>query len=241
MNKTEKVYGRKIIRNGTRKDASLPEVKKAKVYLTALLAGAAVIGLILGILIGFLIWHQKEVTGTADPVVIEDDKVVYGTADGRVFDAEVNWIASDAPEEFVPLDVPMSDDLQEFVYDLCYAYDINWKLVIALIEQESEFEANAVSSTEDYGLMQINKSNHEWLSQTLCVTDFLDAKQNIRAGVFVLRKLFEKYDSTSKVLMAYNMGEGTAQNLWDAGITQSKYSQEVLSNMENLSERRTEE
>lgn len=240
MKTDEKVYGRKIIRNGQRKHSS-SDVDKAKVYLTALIVGAVVIGLIIGLTAGFFLWHQEEVTGTEDPVTITDDKVVYGTADGRVFDAEVNWIASDAPEEFKPLDVPMSDDLQEFVYDLCYAYDLNWKLVIALIEQESEFETNVISDTGDYGLMQINKSNHEWLSETLGVTDFLDAKQNIRAGVFVLRKLFEKYDSTSKVLMAYNMGEGTAQNLWDAGITQSKYSQEVLSKMENLCERRTEQ
>ena len=78
---------------------------------------------------------------------------------------------------------------------------------MALIQHESSFDPNVISSTNDYGYMQINAINHNWLTETIGVTDYTDPYQNIRAGVFVLRKLFERYQDTNMVLMAYNMGK----------------------------------
>ena len=225
MNRTEKVYGRKIVRDGKPQTKILP--KTAKGRFAMVLAIDLILGILIGTLAGFLIWHKTEPTGTEDPVQITDDTKTYGTADGRVFTGEVNWVGSDAPD-FSPLDVDMDEDLQEYVFNLCYCYNIDWTLVMALIEKESQYESNAVSSTDDYGLMQINKSNFEWLTDVTGVTDFLNAKDNIRCGVFVLRKLFEKYDDPCKVLMAYNMGENGAGKLWDMGIYQTEYSQDVL-------------
>ena len=66
--------------------------------------------------------------------------------------------------------------------------------------------------------MQINTVNHEWLQEKLGITDFLDPYQNTRSGIYILRTLFEKYQDTAKVLMAYNMGEDGAKKLWDKGI-----------------------
>ena len=225
MNRTEKVYGRKIVRDGKPQTKILP--KTAKGRFAMVLAIDLILGILIGTLAGFLIWHKTEPTGTEDPVQITDDTKTYGTADGRVFTSEVNWVGSDAPD-FSPLDVDMDEDLQEYVFNLCYCYNIDWTLVMALIEKESQYQSNVISKTDDYGLMQINKSNFEWLTDVTGVTDFLNAKDNIRCGVFVLRKLFEKYDDPCKVLMAYNMGENGAGKLWDMGIYQTEYSQDVL-------------
>ena len=76
--------------------------------------------------------------------------------------------------------------------------------------------------------MQINQINHQWLTDTLGVTDFTDPYQNIRAGVFVLRKLFERYQDTNMVLMAYNMGEDSATRLWEKGIYSTDYTEKIL-------------
>lgn len=225
MNRTEKVYGRKIVRDSKPQTKILP--KTAKGRFAMVLAIDLILGILIGTLAGFLIWHKTEPTGTEDPVQITDNTKTYGTADGRVFTGEVNWVGSDAPD-FSPLDVDMDEDLQEYVFNLCYCYNIDWTLVMALIEKESQYQSNVVSKTDDYGLMQINKSNFEWLTDVTGVTDFLNAKDNIRCGVFVLRKLFEKYDDPCKVLMAYNMGENGAGKLWDMGIYQTEYSQDVL-------------
>jgi hypothetical protein len=225
MNRTEKVYGRKIVRDSKPQTKILPKTVKGRFAMV--LAIDLILGILVGICVGFLIWHKTAPTGTEDPVQITDDTKTYGTADGRVFTGEVNWVGSDAPD-FSPLDVDMNEDLQEYVFNLCYCYNIDWTLVMALIEKESQYQSNVVSKTDDYGLMQINKSNFEWLTDVTGVTDFLNAKDNIRCGVFVLRKLFEKYDDPCKVLMAYNMGENGAGKLWDMGIYQTEYSQDVL-------------
>lgn len=225
MNRTEKVYGRKIVRDSKPQTKILPKTVKGRFVLV--LAIDLILGILIGTLAGFLIWHKTEPTGTEDPVQITEDTKTYGTADGRVFTGEVKWTGKNAPD-FTPMNVNMDEDLQEYVFDLCYCYNIDWTFVMAVIEHESQYEAGAISSTDDYGLMQINKANFEWLTKVTGVTDFLNAKDNIRCGVFVIRKLFEKYDDPSKVLMAYNMGEGGAGKLWNMGIYESEYSQDVL-------------
>ena len=85
-----------------------------------------------------------------------------------------------------------------------------------------------MSATNDYGLMQINEVNHQYLKEQLEIADFLNPYDNIRAGMFILRKLFEKYETPAKVLMAYNMGEGGASYLWRQGIFEINYSKSVL-------------
>lgn len=152
----------------------------------------------------------------------------FGAYDTREFTKEysINW--ETVNNDFEPLDCPMDRETQEFTYYLTEGYGIDFTLVMAIIENESYFDPEVISETEDYGLMQINKINHEWFGEHLGITDFLDAKQNIRAGVYVLRKLFEKYSDVNMVLMAYNMGEEGAKRLWNDGIYNTRYTDRVL-------------
>lgn len=152
---------------------------------------------------------------------------VYGAYDDRTFTSEVSldWGSDD---NFEPLDCKLDEETQEFTYYLCKGYDIDFTLVMAVMFAESSFRSDLVSGTNDYGLMQINKCNHQWLTETIGVTDFTDPKQNVRAGCFIIRKLFEKYQNPEMVLMAYHFGENGAKNLWNEGIYESKYSQAVL-------------
>lgn len=130
----------------------------------------------------------------------------------------------------------MLEEQQEFVYYLCSGYNLDFSLVMALIQHESSFEPNVISSTNDYGYMQINAINHDWLTETIGVTDYTDPYQNIRAGVFVLRKLFERYQDTNMVLMAYNMGENGASRLWEKGIFETDYTQSILTIQEQFND-----
>lgn len=154
--------------------------------------------------------------------------LVYGVYDDRCFTKEVflDWGAGDL--DFVRLDCKMPEEQQEFVYYLCSGYNLDFTLVMALIQHESSFDPSVISSTNDYGYMQINAVNHDWLTEILGVTNYTDPYQNIRAGVFVLRKLFERYQDVELVLMAYNMGENGAGRLWDKGVFRTDYTQEIL-------------
>ncbi len=164
------------------------------------------------------------------------ETLVYGAYDGQTFTEEIpiDWRAGDG--DFTPLDCGMPEEQQEFTYYLCTGYNIDFSLVMALIQNESSFNPETISKTNDYGYMQINRVNHLWLMETLGITDFTDPYQNIRAGVFVLRKLFERYQDTSMVLMAYNMGEDGAARLWEKGIYSTDYAEKILSDQKQFSE-----
>lgn len=162
--------------------------------------------------------------------------LVYGAYDDRCFTEEVSldWGAGDL--DFTPLECGMPEEQQEFVFYLCSGYNLDFTLVMALIQHESNFNPDTVSSTNDYGYMQINLVNHQWLTETLGVTDYLDPYQNIRAGVFILRKLFERYQDTDMVLMAYNMGEAGASRLWEKGVFSTDYTESILTIQEQFND-----
>ena len=134
--------------------------------------------------------------------------------------------------------------MQEFIFYLSEGYEIDFTFVMALIQQESSFRADAISESNDYGLMQVNEKNHTLITETLGVTDFLEPYNNVRSGMFILRKLFEKYETPEKVLMAYNLGESGAARLWENGIFEINYSKSVFQYQQKFNEeieRRKEE
>lgn len=220
----EKNYGRKIIRD---KQKVVRRRNRYARRFFLFMAGCLTAGAVIGGLVTGLVVHGSDVKHTA--ISEKEAEVIYGSdADVRPAAKEDAFYWKRNDEKFVPLNVDMDEDTQKFVYALSSAYHIDWTLPMAVIGAESEFKADTVSSTNDYGLMQINKSNHSWLTADLGVTDFLDAKQNIRSGLYILHGLYEKYgNDTNKVLIAYNMGEGNAEELFSGGVKSTPYSQKV--------------
>lgn len=209
-------------------------IKKASIgrrIVISWLIVAAVFSLI-GLGIGVLI--PKSGAADIEPEETSPNVLIYGAPDGKIYEGGFPE-SYELENDFVfttEIPVTFGEDLQEFTYYLSAAYDIDYTLVLAIISKESSFMPDGISSTNDYGVMQINACNHEWLTEELGITDFIDPYENIKAGLFILRGLFEKYDSTSKVLMAYNMGENGASKLWEQGIFESNYSKDVLQRQE---------
>lgn len=137
-------------------------------------------------------------------------------------------IAAPMPPRY--MDLPVDIELQDYIWSLCCLYDIDeqYEMVYAIMRKESNFDSNAISSTNDYGLMQINKSNHSSLSEKLGITDFLDPYQNVHAGIYMFANALHKYGNVPDALMAYNMGGGGASKLWSQGIHSTNYSRAVL-------------
>ena len=131
--------------------------------------------------------------------------------------------------EFVAMKtVPMDAELQKHVYQVAEEYGLDWTLLMAIIQKESRFDPYAKSDSGDYGLMQINHINHGWLSVETGVHDFLDPRENVRAGAYMLSQLMSRYQDPQMALMAYNMGESGASWYWNQGIYTSAYSREVI-------------
>lgn len=159
-------------------------LKKLGVFLAVLvLAGGAA-----GYLLGVLTTPHKTVT------VTKTIEVPVHETDGLPQETEV-----------FPFDVPLSDSLQRYIYEICADEGVPVTLALAMIEHESGFNPEVVSSTNDYGLMQINAINHEWLEEKYRTADFLNPYQNAFCGITIIGSYIEKYGDYGKALMALSL------------------------------------
>ena len=216
--------------------ATTKSKKKATAYMPFVIFVCIVLligGIIGGAIVGAVAASDSKIGNST-----QADKP-YGTRDGKTLAAEPPYEYL-VEGSFEPLDCALSEELQEYTYYLCKAYYIDFDFAMALMFTESSFRADVVSGTNDYGLMQINKCNHEYLAEQLGITDIANPYQNIRAGLYLLRGLFEKYDDEAKVCMAYNMGEYGASVLWEQGIYETKYSNKVLTQADKYAEQKGE-
>lgn len=126
-------------------------------------------------------------------------------------------------------DVPLSHSLQDFIYEISSDEEIPVSLILAMIEAESGFNPEIISSTNDYGLLQINKVNHEWLKKKYRTADMLNPYQNVFCGIKIIGTYVKKYKGDiNKALMAYNMGDYGAKKAWQNGITSTRYSLKII-------------
>lgn len=83
-------------------------------------------------------------------------------------------------------------------------------LVLSVIKAESNFNENAKSSADAFGLMQITivtaKDVAKKLNEEIEIDDLFDAQKNIKIGVNYLAYLFDILQDKQLVLIAYNAG-----------------------------------
>lgn len=132
-------------------------------------------------------------------------------------------------EEYVEV-IPEADpiiysDIDALIVEVASEYGLPWQLVRAVCYVESGFDPNAISSTGDYGLMQVSYINHGWLG----LDNPLDPEQNLRAGCQILKEAIDKSAGDfTKALMRYNRGDAYAMGQWSQGIYSTAYTEKVL-------------
>ena len=110
-------------------------------------------------------------------------------------------------------------ELQKYTYELCIEYGIEkyFTLILCQLYYESQYDEDAVSQTSDYGMAQINRTNHKWLSKELGITNFLDAKQSILCNIYMMSSNLKKY-SVESSLFCYNTGKRNGSNRYSRNI-----------------------
>lgn len=202
------------------RNAKINRNKRMKLYANMILVLLVLIGGVLGFFLAKLTTPPQETITVTKTVEVPAYKsnVLVDTADVFLFD------------------VPLSDSLQRYIYEICADENVPVTLVMAMIEHESGFDPEAVSPTEDYGLMQINAVNHEWLKEEYRCADMMNPYQNVFCGISIISSYIDKYGELDKALMAYNMGNYGAQKAWKNGVTSIAYSEEILSLMKEYEE-----
>jgi peptidoglycan lytic transglycosylase len=105
--------------------------------------------------------------------------------------------------------IPYRKSLEEYSRE----YSLDPYLVAALVRQESEFNARAVSRSNAYGLAQVLPSTGRQLSRKLGMRGFranmlFQPDTNLRMGTYYLRSLLDQLQGQSEqALASYNAGK----------------------------------
>jgi membrane-bound lytic murein transglycosylase F len=100
----------------------------------------------------------------------------------------------------------------ETVKRYSYKYDLDWRLVMAVMRHESRFTADAVSQRGAFGLMQIMPATQAELADKLGVEETESPSNNINAGIYHLQQLYRAISGLDEenhirlTLAAYNAG-----------------------------------
>ena len=195
-----------------------------------------------------------EVVGNVEvkPEEIEIDRVMTKeeidivNKEPEEYEEEVDKIISDMNEVAEPVeeveevvvanyyDVPLSADLQSYIFKLCEERSIDPAMVIAIIDRESKFNAESIGdSGASLGLMQIQPRWHSARMDRLGCSDLLNPYDNVTVGIDILAELINTGNSIEWVLMAYNGGHGHAYSNINRGVV-TEYVTTVLYISQNL-------
>lgn len=112
------------------------------------------------------------------------------------------------PEPVKLYDVPLAAELQNHIAVTCEEHHIDPAVVVAMIWQESRYNADAVGdSGNSLGLMQIQPRWHSGRMEKLGCPDLFDPFQNVTVGVDYLAEQLDRYDGDlAAAVTAYNRG-----------------------------------
>lgn len=117
------------------------------------------------------------------------------------------------------------DELKEYTRELCKESGVPYEYVLGVIWLESRFDGNARSSYggySNYGLMQINGINYEYLKDKVGlknVEDLMDEKMNIKSGITLLKENLDYTGDYDDMILRYQVGVGSYEKYKREGRT----------------------
>ena len=135
---------------------------------------------------------------------VDPDEVPYPEDPAPV--AEVAAVPPAIQPVLVPDDVLAARPYAELISTVAASYKLDARLVHAVIEQESNYQARARSKKGARGLMQLMPAT----ARQYGVRNSYDPKANLEAGVRHLKDLMSRLELPI-ALAAYNAGEGTVR------------------------------
>lgn len=141
------------------------------------------------------------------------------------------------PEKYVEDGGEFPEVVQVYLWELCKEKNLNYYLVVALIERESHYKYDCLGDRgNSFGYMQIYQKYHIDRMEKEQVADLMDPYGNLRVGTTFLQELYNDHgsDGDNCVLMVYNMGAGGANKCWKEGIYSSEYSRAIVKRAQEI-------
>ena len=134
-------------------------------------------------------------------------------------------------------------ELKQYTKEECDRYDVDYSLVLAIIYNESRFQSGLThlnsNGTTDYGLMQVNEVNFDFLRETVGIKsmrDVLDDKTGIRCGIELLAYHKDFTGDDSSALLRYQIGAGKYRKYLQRGRYTNETHSRVLTYQNEFAE-----
>lgn len=145
--------------------------------------------------------------------------------------AEMGIYPEEDAKSYRHYDIPLSDEFQEYVQDVCEQYGLDATVIYGMAEQETYFNpALTGDSGKAQGLLQVQPQWHSARMARLGVTNLYDARQNALVAADYLAELLNTYGNYRDALTAYRYGSLV--------VTGEDYAGIVLGNAAKYQERR---
>jgi soluble lytic murein transglycosylase-like protein len=159
---------------------------------------------------------------------LADQLKSHGLIDAEAFSTgDSGTVQKRIPDSLRPLDRSTERFIRNYgpaVKRYAVRYGVDWRFVLAIIQQESRYSHAAESRRGASGLMQLMPVTGVELSRKLEIEDMSHPEHNIQAGVFYLRNLYnlfdgaEEFDRLELTLAAYNAGFSRVHDAQDVAI-----------------------
>jgi soluble lytic murein transglycosylase-like protein len=117
-----------------------------------------------------------------------------------------------------------------YIEALCWEYGVDYEMVKAVIQTESDWNHKAVSTSGAIGLMQVLPSTAKSEFDTP-KQDLFDPYVNVTVGIKYLSKLNEHFDDLDATLTAYSHGPTVTKKYSDSYISNNFYVKRVQDNL----------
>lgn len=108
-------------------------------------------------------------------------------------------------EEYI-LSIPLDVELQKELYEASNEFGVDYYVMVALVERETNFSNISGDSGDSYGYCQIQPKWWYGLMTEIGATDLNIPKDNFRVACAIISKLMNKHDSIEGALVEYNQG-----------------------------------
>ncbi|MEE6281174.1 LysM peptidoglycan-binding domain-containing protein [Georgenia sp. MJ170] len=135
------------------------------------------------------------------------EQLVGDTFLGRTYASAVVGAANTNKATLNSMTVPSRDSMRQIVRETAVQMGVDPALALAVAQQESGFDARAVSPANAVGTMQVIPSSGVWASDLVGrELNLLDPRDNVVAGVAILRQLRRAAPSLDVAIAGYYQG-----------------------------------